>query len=189
MVSRSCRTGPSPPALPTCAPPATNHGPPRSTSGSAVPRAAAPCCATSSPRPSPSRRAARARRDHGPGRPVRRRATFLVRLCPIPNALVALALARQDDVELHGYEIIKRTGRNAPTIYRLLADGWVTRRWETEEPVPGKIRRRFYRLTDEGAAGALAVTEQRRPDALRPADRTARPGWGPGTIFPSLGSR
>ncbi len=56
-----------------------------------------------------------------------------------------------------GLAIIKTSGRPAGSVYpileRLERAGWVSSRWE-DDPSRTGPRRRFYELTDEGAAAA-----------------------------------
>lgn len=98
--------------------------------------------------------------------------------------LEVLLHAHRQDEQLHGWEIMKATGRHGPTVYRALdrfaESGWLNSEWESENPTPGKPRRRFYRLTPIGAARAQAVLGKRRPQALR---RRSLPAPGPGGAF------
>jgi PadR family transcriptional regulator PadR len=70
--------------------------------------------------------------------------------------------------EMYGLELIEATGLRGGTLYPLVARleraGWLESEWEppAEE---GRPRRRYYRLTREGAARAERTL--RRP-ALRP---------------------
>ncbi|WP_460347398.1 PadR family transcriptional regulator [Actinoallomurus acanthiterrae] len=97
--------------------------------------------------------------------------------------------------ELHGYEIMKRSGRNGPTTYRVLdrfEDAHlVDSRWEDRPEGDERPRRRFYRLNPAGAAFARELLEERRPEVLRELGRTEpgrsrapRPGLG--TLFSGL---
>ncbi|MFI7541100.1 PadR family transcriptional regulator [Actinoplanes sp. NPDC049599] len=78
--------------------------------------------------------------------------------------------------ELHGWAIIKLSQRGGPTVYkileRLVALGWITARWEDQPSEANKPRRRYYRLTGEGASSARALIAERRPErthvSLRP---------------------
>jgi DNA-binding MarR family transcriptional regulator len=95
------------------------------------------------------------------------------------DVLEVLVLARQDDTEVFGGELVKQTGHSGPAVYqilrRLAQDEWVSRRWEADDDAEGRPRRRFYALTDKGAAGALAVLQERRPEALNPKRRQFLP--------------
>jgi len=69
--------------------------------------------------------------------------------------------------EPYGRKIMRTLKRSGPTVYgildRLEDAGWVAGRWEEEHPEPGTPRRRFYRLTVDGAAGARRILAERRP--------------------------
>ncbi|WP_371408905.1 PadR family transcriptional regulator [Micromonospora zamorensis] len=96
-----------------------------------------------------------------------------------PLLAVLDALLDADDHELHGWAIMKATGKSGPTIYKILErlaeSKWVTSRWE-EDAEPGKPRRRYYRLTPHGAASARSLIAARRP---KPATRPRLAlGWG-----------
>jgi PadR family transcriptional regulator, regulatory protein PadR len=89
-----------------------------------------------------------------------------------------------DDGELHGWAIMKATKRSGPTVYgvldRLEEMGWISGRWEDQNPEPSKPRRRFYRITPTGEVSARGLLRERRPRALRrshPAPRSVLPGW------------
>jgi hypothetical protein len=104
---------------------------------------------------------------------------------PLLDVLVAFIRACESDTELHGWAIMRATKRSGPTVYgildRLEDMGWITGRWEDQNPEPNKPRRRFYRLTPTGAVGAKQILRQRRPQALAcpspPAPGHAVPGW------------
>ena len=58
-------------------------------------------------------------------------------------------------VELSGADISQRTGMLSGTMYPILirfrAAGWLTDRWEDDEPFAlGRPKKRFYRLTPAG---------------------------------------
>jgi DNA-binding PadR family transcriptional regulator len=82
---------------------------------------------------------------------------------PTLDVLEALLKA---DGELYGYQIIKRSKRSGPTVYKILerltGAGWLDERWEDRHPTEGKPRRRFYRLNAEGAPAARACLAQHR---------------------------
>lgn len=71
------------------------------------------------------------------------------------------------DEELYGLKIAKAierpTGSVFPILARLEQVGWVISEWETSDPTRRGPRRRFYRLSPEGLAGARAVLSERRP--------------------------
>lgn len=100
---------------------------------------------------------------------------------PLLDVLEVLFRAFESDSnDLHGWAIIKATGRTGPTVYgvldRLEEMGWIRGRWEEQNPEPGKPRRRFYSLTPTAAPCARKLLLNRRPHALsRSEDRTAYP--------------
>jgi DNA-binding PadR family transcriptional regulator len=86
------------------------------------------------------------------------------------------ALLDADGFNLHGWAIMKATNRAGPTVYKILERlahaGWVSAEWEDQIDEPNRPRRRFYRLTTDGAVRARALLADRRPEAvarLRPA--------------------
>ncbi|MER7365484.1 PadR family transcriptional regulator [Nonomuraea wenchangensis] len=94
---------------------------------------------------------------------------------PTLDVLEALVKAFDDDEPIHGWVIMRTTGRAGPTVYKVLdrlEDArWIEGEWEQladDQPGP---RRRFYRLTGQGVAAARALLLQRRP-APRPALNT-----------------
>lgn len=86
------------------------------------------------------------------------------------------ALLDADGFNLHGWAIMKATRRAGPTVYKILERlaqaQWVTAFWEDRADEPNRPRRRFYRLTPDGAVRARALLADRRPETLvrlRPA--------------------
>lgn len=110
--------------------------------------------------------------------------TGLVRVtAPLLDVLEILLCAFEDGVEVHGWAIMKAAKRSGPTVYgvvdRLEDAGWITGRWESENPEPNKPRRRLYRLTPNGAVEARVLLVARRPGA--PQGRHGQqPGLAPG---------
>jgi PadR family transcriptional regulator PadR len=103
---------------------------------------------------------------------------------PLLDVLEVLLQAfdsRADD--LHGWAIMKATKRSGPTVYgvldRLEDIGWISGRWEDENPEPGKPRRRLYSITPTGVIDARELLRARRPQALRSRR------WVPGSALPS----
>jgi PadR family transcriptional regulator PadR len=90
--------------------------------------------------------------------------------------------SRVDD--LHGWAIMKATKRSGPTVYgvldRLEDIGWISGRWEDDNPEPGKPRRRLYNVTPTGVTGAREILHDRRPQAFLCGGRTR------GTALPGL---
>ncbi|MER7206357.1 PadR family transcriptional regulator [Streptosporangium sp. NPDC000239] len=102
---------------------------------------------------------------------------------PLLDVLETLIQAHRQGYELHGWAIIKATGRTGPTIYgvldRLEDAKWIEGHWEDKNPDPTKPPRRFYILTGTGAPAARTLLAERRPEALRPRPAT-------GSIFRGL---
>jgi PadR family transcriptional regulator PadR len=99
---------------------------------------------------------------------------------PLLDVLEAFLAA---DAELHGWAIIKASHRGGPTVYKILERlaelGWVTSRWEDRPTEPNKPRRRYYRLTGQGAQRAQALLAERRPQR---SGLPARPAFGAGGL-------
>jgi len=93
------------------------------------------------------------------------------------TTMVLLALAEDPTAWRHGYDLCRRTGLKAGSMYpiliRLADRGLLETTWETDIPV-GRPPRHLYRLTDAGLelAGELAATKARAAKAkqarLRP---------------------
>ncbi len=70
-----------------------------------------------------------------------------------------------------------KTGTLYPILARLEKAGWITSAWEDiDESAEGRRRRRYYRLTPEGAAQASAAIAEaiaRITPAIRPAENSA----------------
>jgi len=105
---------------------------------------------------------------------------------PLLDVLDVLLRAHDDEAgDLHGWAIMKAARRSGPTVYgvldRLEDLGWINGHWERENPDPSKPRRRLYRITAAGAAGARSLLRERRPEPvsqpLCPAFGTMLPRW------------
>ncbi|MGV8970001.1 MAG: PadR family transcriptional regulator [Microbacteriaceae bacterium] len=74
-----------------------------------------------------------------------------------------LTVLEHEGASCWGLLIIKSSGRPAGTVYpileRLEQAGWVTSRWEEDDSRPGP-RRRYYELTEGGAAAARTAIGQ-----------------------------
>ncbi|GIF42072.1 PadR family transcriptional regulator [Actinoplanes xinjiangensis] len=98
--------------------------------------------------------------------------------------LVLAMLAAEPDRQRYGLEIVESTGLLPGTIYPILARleqaGWLHSQWEeADESVVGRPRRRYYRLTPDGAAAAAeaqARAEQRAGSRVRPSFGGLLPG-------------
>ena len=77
--------------------------------------------------------------------------------------------------DLYGLKIAKAAGRPTGSVFPILARlegcGWVTSEWETSDPSERGPRRRFYRLSPDGAELAAALLTRRRARAARQALR------------------
>jgi len=105
---------------------------------------------------------------------------------PTPQTIaVVLALADNRSGWSHGYELCRRLGLKAGTVYpilmRLAERGQVETAWETDPP-SGRPARHLYRLSGEGArfaeelrapAGAELPRASRSAGAIRPAPGAA----------------
>jgi PadR family transcriptional regulator, regulatory protein PadR len=103
---------------------------------------------------------------------------------PLLDVLDVLLGALADGDEMHGWAIARAAGRSGPTVYgvidRLEDSGWVTGRWERENPQPGKPRRRLYMLTSPGASAARDLLTARcgERSPVRAQPHRALPGLG-----------
>lgn len=106
---------------------------------------------------------------------------------PLLDVLEILLEAFGDDAELHGWAIARTARLSGPTVYgvidRLEDAGWIAGRWETENPQPGKPRRRLYRLTPTGVSAGRELLAARRP---RRAGRAAKPRPALGLLLRSV---
>jgi len=100
---------------------------------------------------------------------------------PLLDVLEVFVRASEGHTELHGWAIMKETKRSGPTVYgvldRLEDMGWITGRWEDQNPEPSKPRRRFYQITPTGIVGAREILCKRRPRALHRSPCPALPSW------------
>lgn len=82
---------------------------------------------------------------------------------------VLLRAVDDDDLQLHGYAIMRLTKRSGPTVYgvldRLEDANWISGCWEEQAAEPNKPRRRLYRLTPTGIVKARQLLAERRPSA------------------------
>ena len=74
--------------------------------------------------------------------------------------------------ELSGAEIAKlsklSSGTLYPILYRLEEFGWLDSRWEVGDPAMlGRPRRRYYRVTGEGAKRVQEVVRELTPTTVR----------------------
>ena len=86
----------------------------------------------------------------------------------IPTQRVLAVLASDPGAEHHGYDIGQQAGLASGTVHpilaRLEAAGWVTSHWEqVDESAAGRRARRYYSLTESGAASAVETLAAVRP--------------------------
>jgi DNA-binding PadR family transcriptional regulator len=88
-----------------------------------------------------------------------------------PATLDVLEVLLDEKAEHYGLAIAKKaghaTGSTFPILARLERIGWASSYWEEADAASRGPRRRFYRLTPEGMAGARALIVERRGGALR----------------------
>ena len=102
----------------------------------------------------------------------------------LQTQLVLRALLEEPASEQYGLQLCEQTGLPSGTVYPIVARleqvGWLESRWEepTEHIAKGRPRRRYYRLTEDGAEHAhTAVARAYRPSRmLGLAPRTLNPG-------------
>jgi len=88
----------------------------------------------------------------------------------LQTQLVLRALLREPAQERYGLALCEQTGLPSGTVYPIIARferlGWLESRWEDPDAhiAEGRPRRRYYRLTDEGAErGRDALARAYRP--------------------------
>jgi PadR family transcriptional regulator, regulatory protein PadR len=98
----------------------------------------------------------------------------------ITMQLVLRAMLADPTTEMYGLQLCQEAGLPSGTIHPILARleglGWAESRWEDAVPQQeGRPRRRYYRLTGEGAERARIALAQATTStaALRLAPRTA----------------
>ncbi|GGK90415.1 hypothetical protein Ppa06_57990 [Planomonospora parontospora subsp. parontospora] len=85
----------------------------------------------------------------------------------LPTQLVLRAFLEDPTREMYGLEICQTAGLASGTIHPILARfeglGWLESRWEENDPhEQGRPRRRYYRLTSDGAQSARIAMAQAR---------------------------
>ena len=83
----------------------------------------------------------------------------------IPTQLVLRALLAEPTQEMYGLQVCAAAGLPSGTIHPILARfeglGWVESRWEDASPrEEGRPRRRYYKLTEDGAEWARIALAQ-----------------------------
>ena len=102
----------------------------------------------------------------------------------LPTQLVLRTLLTEPTQEMYGLQICTEAGLASGTIHPILARlervGWLESRWEDISPrEQGRPRRRYYRLTKDGAERArIAMAQATTSVSSVPGLRT-RPANGP----------
>jgi PadR family transcriptional regulator, regulatory protein PadR len=101
----------------------------------------------------------------------------------LTTQLVLRALLEHPADELYGLEICAKAGQPSGTIHPILARlekiEWLESRWEDADPhEQGRPRRRYYRLSPDGAERARVALA--RATESTAALRRLRPGMAPG---------
>jgi PadR family transcriptional regulator, regulatory protein PadR len=83
----------------------------------------------------------------------------------LPTQLVLRALLAEPTQEMYGLQVCAAAGLPSGTIHPILARferlGWLESRWEDASPEEeGRPRRRYYRLTEDGAERARIALAQ-----------------------------
>lgn len=89
----------------------------------------------------------------------------------LPTQLVLRAMLADPTQEKYGLQICTEAGLPSGTIHPILARleglGWLESRWEDADPrQQGRPRRRYYRLTPDGAEHARLALAATRTTAL-----------------------
>jgi DNA-binding PadR family transcriptional regulator len=98
-------------------------------------------------------------------------------------AKVLAALLADPAGEHYGLQLMQQTGLASGTLYpiltRLQKAGWLTARWEDEDPSDaGRPVRRYYQLTAEGAEQArVGLAELRAQTSVATPLNRERPAW------------
>jgi DNA-binding PadR family transcriptional regulator len=103
----------------------------------------------------------------------------------IPTQLVLRALLEDPAQEMYGLEICAAAGLPTGTIHPILARlenefGWLTSHWESIKPEEaGRPRRRYYKLTKDGAERARTALAQATVPVNSLPGLRPRPAGGP----------
>ncbi|GAA3144747.1 hypothetical protein GCM10010466_39810 [Planomonospora alba] len=101
----------------------------------------------------------------------------------LPTQLVLRAFLEDPAREMYGLEICQAAGLASGTIHPILARfegiGWLESRWEENDPhEQGRPRRRYYRLTPDGAENARAALARSRSKVADLFGVRAKPARG-----------
>lgn len=102
----------------------------------------------------------------------------------LPTQLVLRALLADPAKEKYGLEICAEAGLPSGTIHPILARlhgyGWLEYRWEDADPhEQGRPRRRYYKLTQAGAARARHALDNASAPVAGISALRSRPAGGP----------
>jgi PadR family transcriptional regulator len=102
----------------------------------------------------------------------------------LPTQLVLRALLAEPAQEMYGLQICAEAGLPSGTIHPILARlerlGWLESRWEDiDSHREGRPRRRYYRLTSDGAELARAALGRATASVSAIAGLRPRPAGGP----------
>jgi PadR family transcriptional regulator len=100
----------------------------------------------------------------------------------IPVQLVLRAMLAEPAREMYGLQVCQQAGLPSGTIHPILARleglGWLESRWEDAVPQEeGRPRRRYYRLTEDGAEQARIALAQ-APVSVTALGLRLRPAGG-----------
>jgi DNA-binding PadR family transcriptional regulator len=101
----------------------------------------------------------------------------------IPVQLVLRAMLAEPTQEMYGLQVCQAAGLPSGTIHPILARleglGWLESHWEDAVPrEEGRPRRRYYKLTEEGAARAR-IALARATVSVAALGLRPRPAGGP----------
>jgi len=101
----------------------------------------------------------------------------------LPTQLVLRALLAEPTQEMYGLQICTEAGLPSGTIHPILARleglGWVKSRWEQiDSHEQGRPRRRYYKITEDGAEQARIALAQATTQVSSIAGLRTRPAGG-----------
>ena len=102
----------------------------------------------------------------------------------LPTQLVLRAMLEEPTRPKYGLQICEASGLATGTIHPILARfeklGWLESQWEEADPhQQGRPRRRYYRLTEDGAERARIALAQARTQVGALTVLRPRPAGGP----------
>lgn len=101
---------------------------------------------------------------------------------PLLDIVELFLRAWQDQVDLHGWQIMKEARLTGPTVFRVLDQledrGWIVGMWDLQGARPGQPRIRLYRLSPTGTVAARELVAEQSQVMQRGARSwAARPGF------------